>query len=70
MKLDDDKPEREADQEDILATALFLSQNNPTLTGMSAKSWVEDAVFQRARIRAITGVYHMDDDAIIEELSK
>ncbi len=56
-----DRVEREPDQEDILATALYLSQSNPQLFGMSAEAWVKDAIWMRKRIKLIADVFYDDD---------
>ena len=62
--------EQERDQVDILATALFLAQERPELTGMSATAWVETAISMRQRIAAISGVFFADDDDVIERLAR
>lgn len=62
--------EREPDQADILATALYLSQNRPELFGMSAVMWVEEAIHMRKRIAAITGVFYTDNEEAVEELAQ
>ena len=45
--------EREPDQEDILATALVLSQSyGQKMTGMSAAMWVAEAISFRRMVKA------------------
>lgn len=60
MKARSDGPvAREDDQEDILATALILSQSyGSDLSGMSAAAWVEEAISFRRMVKAAGDVVY------------
>jgi len=55
--------EREPDQEDILATALILSQAyGAEFTAMTAAMWVEEAIDFRRMVKAAGDVFYEDPE--------